>query len=56
MLQGRKVTTSFLQNLWGARTRHRLFMPLMPIAIEQFDLSAYDLVISSSHAVAKGVR
>ena len=55
MLQGRKVTTSFLQNLWGAKTRHRMFMPLMPIAIEQFDLSAYDLVISSSHAVAKGV-
>jgi glycosyltransferase involved in cell wall biosynthesis len=55
MIRGRKVTTSFLQNLWGAKTRHRLFMPLMPIAIEQFDLSSYDLVISSSHAVAKGV-
>jgi glycosyltransferase involved in cell wall biosynthesis len=55
MIRGRKVTTSFLQNLWGAKTRHRLFMPLMPLAIEQFDLSAYDLVISSSHAVAKGV-
>jgi len=55
MLQGRRLTTSFLQNLWGAKTRHRLFMPLMPFAIEQFDLSAYDLVISSSHAVAKGV-
>lgn len=55
MIRGRNVTTSFLQNLWGARTRHRLFMPLMPLAVEQFDLSAYDLVISSSHAVAKGV-
>lgn len=55
MIRGRKVTTSFLQHLWGARTRHRLFMPLMPLAIEQFDLSGYDLVISSSHAVAKGV-
>src|SRR5450755_1745629 len=55
MLRGRKLTTSFLQKLWGAKTRHRMFMPLMPIAIEQFDLSAYDLVISSSHAVAKGV-
>ena len=32
-----------------------MFMPLMPLAIEQFDLSGYDLVISSSHAVAKGV-
>jgi glycosyltransferase involved in cell wall biosynthesis len=55
MLRGRKVTTSFLQRLPGARTRHRLFMPLMPLAIEQFDLSGYDLIISSSHAVAKGV-
>ena len=55
MIQGRKVTTSFLQNLWGAKTRHRSFMPLMPIAVEQFDVSGYDLVISSSHAVAKGV-
>ena len=55
MIRGRKVTTSFLQNMWGARTRHRLFMPLMPLAVEQFDLSSYDLVISSSHAVAKGV-
>ncbi len=55
MIQGRKVTTSFLQNLWGAKTKHRSFMPLMPIAVEQFDVSGYDLVISSSHAVAKGV-
>jgi glycosyltransferase involved in cell wall biosynthesis len=55
MLRGRHVTTSFLQNLWGAKTRHRMFMPLMPLAIEQFDMSGYDLIISSSHAVAKGV-
>jgi glycosyltransferase involved in cell wall biosynthesis len=55
MIRGRKVTTSFLQKLPGAASRHRLFMPLMPIAVEQFDLSGYDLVISSSHAVAKGV-
>jgi glycosyltransferase involved in cell wall biosynthesis len=55
MLRGRKLTTSFLQNLWGAKTRHRMFMPLMPLAVEQFDLSEYDLIISSSHAVAKGV-
>ncbi len=55
ILHGRKLTTSFLQNLWGAKTHHRLFMPLMPFAIEQFDLSGYDLIISSSHAVAKGV-
>jgi glycosyltransferase involved in cell wall biosynthesis len=38
-----------------AATKHRYYLPLMPIAIEQMDVSAYDLVISSSHAVAKGV-
>lgn len=54
-LGGRKVTTSFIQRLPGARKKFRNYLPLMPIAIEQFDLSAYDLVISSNHAVAKGV-
>ncbi len=47
--------TSFLQRMPKMRSRHRLYLPLMPIAIEQFDLSAYDLVLSSSYAVAKGV-
>jgi len=49
------VTTSFIQHLPFARRKYRSFLPLMPLAIEQFDLSAYDLVISSSYAVAKGV-
>lgn len=49
------VTTSFIQKLPKARKKYRSFLPLMPLAIEQFDLSGYDLVISSSHAVAKGV-
>lgn len=47
--------TSFLQNMPFLRRHHRSYLPLMPIAIEQFDLSGYDLVISSSCAVAKGV-
>ena len=54
-LGGRPVHTSFLQRIPGARRRYRSFLPLMPLAIEQFDLSAYDLVLSSSYAVAKGV-
>ena len=54
-LQGRPVKTSFIQKLPFARTKYRNYLHLMPIAIEQFDLSMYDLVISSSHAVAKGV-
>ncbi len=49
------VTTSFIQRLPFARSRFRAYLPLMPLAVEQFDLSSYDLVISSSHAVAKGV-
>lgn len=49
------VHTSFIQRLpWGSR-RHRAYLPLMPLAIEQFDLEDSELVISLSHAVAKGV-
>ena len=52
---GKTARTTFVQRLPLARTRYRSYLPLMPVAVEQFDLSAYDLVISSSHAVAKGV-
>lgn len=51
----RQVATSFIQRLPKARTAYRQYLPLMPLAVEQFDLSSYDLIISSSHAVAKGV-
>ena len=54
-LGGRPAHTSFLQRFPGVRRGHRRYLPLMPLAIEQFDLSGYDLVLSSSHAVAKGV-
>jgi len=54
-LRGKPVGTSFLQHIPGIRRGYRRFLPLMPLAIEQFDLSAYDLVVSSSYAVAKGV-
>jgi len=54
-LRGRRISTSFLQNFPFAKTHYRFFLALMPLAIEQFDFSDYDLVISSSHAVAKGV-
>ncbi len=55
ILKDKKPNTSFIQNLPGARKNHRKYLPLFPYAIEQFDLSNYDLIISSSHAVAKGV-
>ncbi|MDN5284311.1 MAG: pimB 2 [Mucilaginibacter sp.] len=54
-LSGHKVTTSFIQRLPFAKKKYRTYLPLFPLAIEQFDLSGYDLIISSSHAVAKGV-
>ncbi len=54
-LRGKKVHTSFLQNLPMMRTKHRSFLPLMPLAIENLDLTAYDLVLSSSYLSAKGV-
>lgn len=54
-LQGREPNTTFIQRMPGASKRYRTYLPLMPLAIEQLDLSGYDLVISSSHAVAKGV-
>lgn len=54
-IQFRPVHTSFIQKLPFARRRFRNYLPLMPLAIEQFDLSDYDVVLSSSHAVAKGV-
>ncbi len=49
-------TVSRLQSLPAAAKRYRHYLPLMPHFIEQLDLSGYDLVISSSHCVAKGVR
>jgi glycosyltransferase involved in cell wall biosynthesis len=54
-LGGRTVKTTFIQRLPFARRMFRAYLPLMPIAIEQLDMRGYDLVISSSHAVAKGV-
>lgn len=54
-LGGRRPRTTFIQRLPFARTRFRWYLSLMPIAIEQLDLSQYDLIVSSSHAVAKGV-
>jgi hypothetical protein len=54
-LQGKRTKTSFVQGLPRAKSKYRSYLPLMPLAVEQLDVSAYDVVISSSHAVAKGV-
>jgi glycosyltransferase involved in cell wall biosynthesis len=50
-----KVHTSFIQKMPFGIKRHRTYLPLFPLAIEQFDLREYDTIISSSHCVAKGV-
>ncbi len=49
------VTTTFIQEMPKAKRKYRNYLPLMPIAIEQLDVSGYDLVLSSSHCVAKGI-
>jgi len=54
ILKGKLAKTSFVQKLPLAHRYHRHYFPIFPLAIEQFDLSRYDLVISSSHAFAKG--
>lgn len=54
-LQGKKIKTSFIQSLPFSKRFYRHYLPLMPMAVEQWDLSEYDLILSSSHAVAKGV-
>ncbi len=56
LLKGKKAKTSFIQNLPFAKTQYRNYLPLFPTAIESLDLSSYDLIVSSSYAVAKGIR
>ena len=50
------IHTSFVQGLPGGSTSYQRYLPLMPAAIERFDLRGYDLVLSTSHCVAKGAR
>jgi glycosyltransferase involved in cell wall biosynthesis len=56
IIEKRRIFTSFIQHLPDVERKYRFYLPLMPKAVEQFDLSEYDLVISSSHCVAKGVK
>lgn len=56
ILKGKKANTSFLQHFPFARKNHRKYLPLFPKAIESFNLSEYDVIISSSHSVAKGFK
>lgn len=54
-MRGMDVRTSFIQRLPGIRRSHMAFLPLMPMAFEQFDFSGFDMVVTTSSACAKGV-
>ena len=55
-IESHTIYTSFIQNLPLAKSKYRYYLPLMPFAIEAFDLKGYDLILSSSHCVAKSVK
>ncbi len=55
VFHGREVRTSFLQNIPLVKRYHHAFSPLMPLAFEQFDLSAFDVVFSVAASFAKGI-
>jgi len=55
IIADRKIKTSFIQKLPAAKKRYRTMLPLFPMAVESLNLHGYDLVVSSSHCVAKGV-
>ncbi|QQE12577.1 glycosyltransferase [Planctomycetota bacterium] len=49
------IRTSFLQKIPFAIRKYKAFLPFMPFAIEQLDFDDYDIILSSSHAIAKGI-
>ncbi|GAB6283317.1 MAG: glycosyltransferase family 4 protein [Ignavibacterium sp.] len=55
ILKGKNAKTTFIQKLPFAKTKHRSYLPFFPLAIEQLDLTKYNIILSSSHSVAKGV-
>ncbi len=55
-IESMSIRTSFVQSMPFGLKKYRHYLPLFPFAIEQFDFSGYDLIVSSSHCVAKGVR
>ncbi|AIR00758.1 glycosyltransferase family 4 protein [Pluralibacter gergoviae] len=52
---GKKAKTSFVQHLPFAKQKYQSYLPIMPFAVEQLDVSSHDIILSSSHAVAKGI-
>ena len=55
LFKGKSAITSFIQKLPAAKSKYHKYLPLMPLAIEQLDVSKHNVVLSSCHAVSKGV-
>nr|WP_314420593.1 glycosyltransferase family 4 protein [uncultured Erwinia sp.] len=55
LFHGKKAQTTFIQKLPGAKKKYQKYLPFMPLAIEQLDVSKHDIILSSCHAVSKGV-
>jgi glycosyltransferase involved in cell wall biosynthesis len=55
LFAGKRAVTTFIQNLPFSEKKYQKYLPLMPLAIEQLDVSKHNVILSSSHAVAKGV-
>ena len=55
VIESMNISTSFIQQMPFGLKKYRYYLPLFPLAIEQFKLNGYDLILSSSHCVAKGV-
>jgi glycosyltransferase involved in cell wall biosynthesis len=56
IIENRSIQTSFIQNLPFSNKKYRYYLPFFPAAIAAFDFTGYDLIISSSHCVAKGIH
>lgn len=54
-IHNKNVNTTFIQSLPWAKKKYQNYLPLMPLAVEQLDVSGHDIILSSSHAVAKGI-
>lgn len=55
IISGKNIYTSFIQKMPFSKKHHQVYLPFMPVAVEQFDLSNYDIIISNESGVAKGV-
>lgn len=55
LIADKHATTTYIQKFPKAKNHYQKYLPFMPLAIEQLDVSKYNIILSSSHAVAKGV-